>query len=167
MIINKENTLNSVINKLNDLDISKKDLFFLIDTVLKNQTKNLYFDICYDLINEHFRYAITTEENLPDLDPTKYSYSFIIDFNPFLTYINLFDQEKFKKMLFRNLINHYEIHLKILQESIFKILSLNAGEAINSPIINGFIKNNEILATDYYASLDDYKQKTKNFSLFA
>lgn len=170
MISNQGVTLNTVINQLNELNISKKELRHLVKTALKNETKTLYFDICYDLINERFHYAITTDNSVPNFDSNKYNYLFVMAFESaksYLKYINLFDKETFSRELFNNLIINYEMHLKVVQETIFKALELNDGEAINNPIINDFIKNNEILATDYYVSLDDYKQKTKNFSLFA
>lgn len=173
MIVNKKTTLNAVINQLNELDISKTDLLYLIDIALKNRTKNLYFNICYDLINEHFKYAITSEENLRDLDPTKYNYSFIVYISHFLpdnnidNNVNLFDQKVFKEMLFWDSISHYKNHLKKLQSSIFNALARNSGEAIYDNNINNLIEHNAILATDYYSSLDDYKNKSKNFSIYA
>lgn len=173
MIINKETTLNKVINQLNELDIKKTDLLHLIDIALKNRTKNLYFNICYDLTNEHFKYAITSEENLRNPDPTKYNYSFFVYISPFLPdnsiddNVNLFEQKVFKEMLFCDSITHYRNHLKKLQASIFKALARNSGKAIYDGNINNLIENNAILATDYYSSLDDYKKKSKSFDIFA
>lgn len=170
MISNQGTTLNTVINQLNELDISKKDLFHLVKTALRNQTNHLYFNIYYDLNNEHFNYAITTDNSVTNFDSNKYNYLFVMDLEPaksYLQYINLFDKETFSRKIFNNLINNYEMHLKLVQETIFTALALNGGEAWYNKTINNFIEEHAILATDYYSSLDDYKQKTKNFSLFA
>lgn len=85
----------------------------------------------------------------------------------YLKYINLFEKETFSRKLFNNLIINYEMHLKVVQETIFKALELNDGEAWSNKIINNLIEKKAILATDYYNSLDDYEKKSKSFDIFA